>query len=164
MGTFFPKIGGTEWSRPPSNKHQDGAQLTAGWMNSRGLRSKTVSFPAAFWTTCRMLSLAQSGRLVLRRQSGRAVEPYFSALETSKKHKSLKYLAPKTISGQVFGAGARTDFENPKVPPGGLTGKLNNFNRGGRAWRPLVQRDQHGSMGSDAKRGHWLTVQERCIS
>ena len=73
-----------------------------------------------------MLSLAQSGRLVLRRQSGRAVEPYFSALETSKKHKSLKYLAPKTISGQVFGAGARTDFENPKVPPpGGLAGKVN---------------------------------------
>src|SRR5262245_19231105 len=79
-GNFFPKIGGTEWSRPPSNKHQDGAQLTAGWMNSRRLRSKTVSFPAAFWTHCRMLSLAQSGRAT--RQSGRAVEPYLSALET----------------------------------------------------------------------------------
>ena len=146
MGTFFPKIGGTEWSRPPSNKHQDGAQLTAGWMNSRRLRSKTVSFPAAFWTTCRMLSLAQSGRLVLRRQSGRAVEPYFSALETSKKHKSLKYLAPKTISGQVFGAGARTDFENPKVPsPRGSRRETEYFNRGGRACRVSAQTNEHTS-------------------
>jgi hypothetical protein len=33
---------------------------------------------------------------------------------------------------------------DPKVPPGGLAGKLNNFNRGGRACRALVQRDQHG--------------------
>jgi hypothetical protein len=47
------------------------------------------------------------------------VGPYFFALGVSKKIKSLKCLVPKTVFGQVFGAGARTDFENPKVPPGG---------------------------------------------
>jgi hypothetical protein len=62
----------------------------------------------------------------------------------------------KSVFSQVFGEGARTDFENPKVPPPGLTEKLNDFNRGGRACRQLVQRDQHGSMGSNAKRGHGL--------
>jgi hypothetical protein len=74
-----------------------------------------------------------------------------------KNMKSINSLVSKTVFGQVFGAGARTDFENPKVPPpGGLTGKLNNFNRGGRACRPLIQRDQQGSTGSDAKRGHLI--------
>jgi hypothetical protein len=48
----------------------------------------------------------------------------FVALEASKKIRSLKCLFPKTVFGQVFGAGARTDFGNPKVPPGGLAGKL----------------------------------------
>jgi hypothetical protein len=75
----------------------------------------------------------------------------------SKNMKSIKSLVSKSVFGQVFGAGAKPIFRKSKCPPpGGLAGKLNNFNRGGQACRPLVQRDQHGLMGSNAKRGHWL--------
>ena len=42
----------------------------------------------------------------------------------SKNMKLIKSLVSKTVFSQVFGEGARTDFGNPKVPPGGLTEKL----------------------------------------
>jgi hypothetical protein len=35
--------------------------------------------------------------------------------------KSIKSLVSKIVSGQVFGAGARTVFGNPKVPPPGVS-------------------------------------------
>jgi hypothetical protein len=47
------------------------------------------------------------------------VSQHFFALGVSKKIKSLKCLVPKTVFGQVFGAGGKTNFWKSKSPPRG---------------------------------------------
>src|SRR5262245_21596905 len=56
--------------------------------------------------------LTQSANRSASRVAHRALR-LFAALEVPKNIKSLKCLIPKSVFGQVFGAGARADFENP---------------------------------------------------
>ena len=67
----------------------------------------------------------------------------------SKNMKSIKSLVSKTVFSQVFGEGARSDFENPKVPPGGSHRETDNFNRRGRACA-------HSSNGTSM--GRWAAM------
>src|SRR5262245_59034383 len=50
--------------------------------------------------------------------------------------------------------GQATFWKSKSPPPRGSPRETEYFDRGSRACRALVQRDEHGSMGSDAKRGH----------
>src|SRR5262249_28003979 len=83
---------------------------------------------------CRKVSLPQSGRPViggdLNRSETGGGRRGWTICRGIKNIKSLKYLGPKTVFGQVFGAGVKTDYENLKAPPGG-SHKPNNLNRGG---------------------------------
>src|SRR5262249_35627366 len=59
--------------------------------------------------------------------------------------KATPFNGTEPFLAKFLGEGPNRFFGNQKAPPpGGLAGKLNNFNRGGRACRAPVQLDQHG--------------------
>jgi hypothetical protein len=85
------------------------------------------------------------------------VGPYFFALGASKKNQIAQMLSSKNGFRPRFWRRGQTDFsEIQKSPPGGLAGKLNNFNRAAELAAYSSNETSIGSMGSDAKRGHWL--------